>query len=223
MEAIRPNKEAAVRALSGTQTHARSSRIPLITVAVFSVAVGLYGLWYLTGRPAPPGIADNHAGMACLVVHATSSGLALLLGPWQFWPSLRARRPWLHRLAGRSYLAFCLVGGLTGLVLGLNTAAGPLAQGGFTSLAVVWLGVNAMGYSAVLRRDFISHRRWMIRSFALTFAAVTLRLYLPISFAPGFSFEVAYPIISWACWAPNLIVAEVWLRAHPQPTALARL
>lgn len=201
----------------------RLGRTWLILMVALSVGVGFYGLWYLTGRAPPPGPANNHAGLGWLLVHATSAGLALLLGPWQFMAGVRAKRPWLHRLTGRSYMAVCLVGGFTGLVLGLNTAAGPLAQGGFTSLAVVWLGVNAMGYSAALRRDFVSHRRWMIRSFALTFAAVTLRLYLPISFAPGFSFDVAYPIISWVAWVPNLAVAEAWIRRHPRPSVLAGL
>ncbi len=208
----------APRPVSGS-----ASRVWLIVMLLLSLGVGLYGLSYLTGRAAPSNISANHAGMGWVLVHATAAGLALLLGPWQFLASVRARRPWLHRLTGRSYLAVCLVGGLTGLVLGWNTATGPLAQGGFTCLAIAWLGANAMGYSAALRRDFVSHRRWMIRSFALTFAAVTLRLYLPISFAPGFSFAVAYPIISWACWVPNLVVAEVWLRTRPNPPALSGL
>ena len=198
-----------------------AGRVWLIVMLLLSLGVGLYGLSYLTGRPAPPGPAHNGAGMGWLVPHALSAGLALLLGPWQFLASVRARRPGLHRLIGRSYLTVCLVGGVTGLVLALNASSGDLARAGFGALAVVWLGANAMGYSAALRRDFTSHRRWMIRSFALTFAAVTLRLYLPISFVPGFSFAVAYPIISWVAWVPNLIVAEIWLRARANPATLA--
>ncbi len=55
-----------------------------------------------------------------------------------------------------------------------------------------------------------AHRRWMICNFSLTFAAVTLRLYLsPVSIFQ-FPFEQAYGVIAWACWVPNLLVAE-WL------------
>ena len=51
----------------------------------------------------------------------------------------------------------------------------------------------------------------MIRNFALTFAAVTLRAYLGLSQAVfGLSFEAFYPVVAWLCWVPNLIVAE-WL------------
>ena len=52
----------------------------------------------------------------------------------------------------------------------------------------------------------------MIRSFALTFAAVTLRIWLGISQASGMDFDVAYPVIAWVAWVPNLLVAEWWIR-----------
>jgi hypothetical protein len=55
----------------------------------------------------------------------------------------------------------------------------------------------------------------MVRNFSLTFAAVTLRLYLPISGVAGVPFEVAYPIIAWIAWVPNLIVAEWWFNRGP--------
>jgi HlyD family secretion protein len=40
-------------------------------------------------------------------------------------------------------------------------------------------------------RDIAAHRRWMVRNFALTFAAVTLRLWLPSAMASGVAFELA--------------------------------
>ena len=52
----------------------------------------------------------------------------------------------------------------------------------------------------------------MIRSFALTFAAVTLRLYIPASQMAGIPFDTAYPVIAWLCWVPNLLVAELFVR-----------
>jgi hypothetical protein len=55
----------------------------------------------------------------------------------------------------------------------------------------------------------------MVRSFSLTLGAVTLRIYLPVSLALGVPFEVAYPIIAWAAWVPNLMVGEWLLRRSP--------
>jgi hypothetical protein len=45
---------------------------------------------------------------------------------------------------------------------------------------VIWITVNLLGWRAAVQGRFVDHRRWMIRSWALTLAAVTLRLYLPL-------------------------------------------
>ena len=47
---------------------------------------------------------------------------------------------------------------------------------------------------------------------ALTFAAVTLRLYLPFPLMMGFSFVEGYRVIAWLAWVPNLMLAETFLR-----------
>jgi hypothetical protein len=61
----------------------------------------------------------------------------------------------------------------------------------------------------------------MIRSFALTAAAITLRMYLPLAFVFHWNFSVAYPAIAWLCWIPNSIAAEVYERFVPTPTGMA--
>jgi hypothetical protein len=55
----------------------------------------------------------------------------------------------------------------------------------------------------------------MLRSYALTFAAVTLRLYLPLAVIAsihGYDFMVAYRFIAWFAWVPNAIFAELFIR-----------
>ncbi len=59
---------------------------------------------------------------------------------------------------------------------------------------------------------FVQHREWMIRSFALTFAAVTLRLYLPLAALLSIDFVDAYRALSFLCWVPNRVVVEFYLR-----------
>jgi hypothetical protein len=51
----------------------------------------------------------------------------------------------------------------------------------------------------------------MVRNFSLTFAAVTLRLWLPASVAAGVPFDLAYTVVAWLCWVPNLVAAELLL------------
>ena len=61
----------------------------------------------------------------------------------------------------------------------------------------------------------------MIGSYALTLAAVTLRIYLPLSLALGVPFANAYRVISWLCWVPNIILAEWLVRRTQVPTPAA--
>jgi hypothetical protein len=142
---------------------------------------------------------------------------ALLVGPFQFLAGLRARWPRAHRWIGRTYVVGCLVGGAGGLVMAFGATTGPVSTAGFGSLAVIWVFTNVQGWRMARARRFGEHRAWMVRSFALTFAAVTLRLFLPIPPLLGFSFYDGYRALSFLSWAPNLVLAELWLRGAFRP------
>lgn len=183
--------------------------------AFLSVGVALYAWHYLApGAFVPPEVAANLFARPWLVVHASLAGVALAVGPFQFLPGLRGKRPQLHRLMGRTYVFACLVGGTAGLPLAVGSSAGPIAAAGFGALAVVWLITTGQAFRLALAGRYAEHRRWMVRSFALTFAAVTLRLYLPIAPIAGLDFMEAYRAISWLAWVPNLIVAELYLSSR---------
>ena len=144
-----------------------------------------------------------------IYTHIFASIVALVLGPFQFSARLRQKHRDLHRWLGRIYLAIgVIVGSLSGLYMSQYAFGGPIAKLGFAMLAVFWLYTGAQAYFAVRRGAINEHRRWMVRNFSLTFAAVTLRIYLPASMAAGVDFALAYPIIAWLCWIPNLLFAE---------------
>jgi hypothetical protein len=113
---------------------------------------------------------------------------------------------------GRLYLGVgVLCGGLAGLYLATHAFGGPVSRLGFASLALAWLYTGWRAYRAIRAREVATHRRWMVRNFALTFAAVTLRLWIPASVVAGLPFATAYAAIAWLCWVPNLLFAEVAL------------
>jgi uncharacterized membrane protein len=151
--------------------------------------------------------------------HIFGSIVALTLGPLQFSTRLRSSRISLHRWLGRLYLGVgVLIGGLPGLYMASHAFGGFVARLGFACLALAWLYSGLRAYLAIRAGRIAVHRVWMVRNFALTFAAVTLRLYLPASMAAGIEFEIAYPYIAWACWVPNLIAAELLFnRPHNPP------
>lgn len=194
------------------------SRIGTAAVALLSGLVALASLRFLLGMAPPDVIAANRFFPGWFPIHAAAATLALALGPFQFVRGLRGGHPALHRWIGRAYVAACLLGGVAGLVLALGASTGPVSQAGFGLLALLWLGTTAQGWRMARQgRYATSHRDWMIRSFALTFAAVTLRLYVPLSLVLGLPFEESYRAISWLCWVPNLLVAELLLmRSRPR-------
>jgi len=189
----------------------------LLSLGVAAYAVVVYTAFPLGAFVMPTMRAAFEAHPAAISTHIFASAIALMLGPAQFSSRLRQGRPVLHRWIGRVYLGVGVaVGGMAGLVMATHASGGSWARWGFGSLAVAWLFTGAVAYRAARRRSFLVHRRWMVRNFALTFAAVTLRLYLPSAFVAGIAFESAYPVIAWLCWVPNLVVAELLFnRAAP--------
>lgn len=194
--------------------------LALLSLGVAAYAIVAYALWPL-GTVLHPDIRASFAehSRTVLYLHVFGAAVALMLGPLQFWAGLRARRPRLHRWLGRAYLALGVgVGGLSGLVLAGQAFGGLVSRTGFGVLALLWLATGAMALQRIARGDVPGHRRWMTRNFALTLAAVTLRVYLPAAIVGGVGLATAYPVVAWLCWLPNLVLAE-WILSRARPAA----
>lgn len=181
----------------------------VLSFGVAGYAVFVYGFMPLGSLVHPDMKANFVAHPMGIYTHAFASIVALILGPFQFSQRLRQRRPRAHRWCGRTYLAVgVLVGGLAGLYSAQFAFGGLAARLGFAALALCWLFTGVQAYLAIRRGDIVDHRKWMVRNFSLTLAAVTLRIYLPASVAAGIDFAVAYQGIAWLCWVPNIVLAE---------------
>lgn len=195
-----------------------------LAIGVTIVAVGRY----VTFNPANFNNAtarfatESPLRLAGLYTHAFAAGIALLLGPFQFLSGLRQRRPNLHRWMGGIYLVGILLGGLSALFIAPGMISGLVGEVGLMSLGVLWLATGWLAYSNIRAGNVAAHREWMIRSYALTFAAVTLRLWLGLliftqvpflqsTYHGNFDalFVEVYRVVMWLCWVPNLIVAEM--------------
>jgi uncharacterized membrane protein len=183
-------------------------------------------LRYVAGTETPPApITANAFAQPFLVIHVVAAMIALLVGPLQFVRRLRTRRPAVHRAAGKLYVAAIAIGSPAGFVLALGTSAGPLAASGFAMVAVLSIIFTWRGWRAAMRRRFAEHRDWMLRSWAITAAAITLRLLLPASAMLGLRFYAAYPVIAWLPWLINLALVEYLIRrgrdSNRRPAGLA--
>ncbi len=190
----------------------RYSIVFVFVLACLAIAQHAFGYFYqpINVRNAFH-LSFAQAGWA-VPAHFFGAGLALLLLPWQLSTHLRRRQPRLHRIGGGLYVLGVAIAGVAGLLLA------PRAQGGwptglsFALLALIWLTVTGLALAHALRGRVAEHRRWMLRSAALTFAAVTLRIYLNFGIAVlGWTFSSAYLFAAWACWTLNLLAVEAWL------------
>jgi len=174
------------------------------------IGVSGYAASYFVAAPG-----DSHFAhyILPLRLHIAGGIGALLAGPWQFSARLRTRALNFHRWSGRFYLLEVLLGSVAGFAMAIVSKEGWPTHLGFGLLAVFWFATGLQAYRAIRRGEVDTHRRWMIRNFALTLAAVTLRNYLPLTlFAFHWPFRAAYIAVSWLCWVPNLLIAEYLVR-----------
>ncbi len=180
---------------------------------LLSLAIVAYAGAILVTRAFPDELGPSlHIHSFAISLHIVGASLTLGLGPFQFLARLRSRYLNVHRWMGRLYLLGVLAGGSGGLYLAAFSYGGLSTHLGFGSLAVLWLATGLLAYRAIRAGRIEAHRGWMTRNFALTFAGVMLRLWIPGSEALGIPFDVAYPVVAWLAWVPNLVVAEVLVR-----------
>jgi len=145
-------------------------------------------------------------------VHVFTSMLALAAGFTQFFPALLRRLPSLHRGMGKLYvLNVCFITGPASLIMAFYANGGFSSRLAFTLLAIGWIVTTAIGWRAAVRRQWTVHRAWMMRSYALTLSAITLRAW---KYTLVFLFEPRpmdlYRLVAWLGFLPNVLFVE-WL------------
>ncbi len=100
----------------------------------------------------------------------------------------------------------------SGLILARFANGGLAAQVGFTMQCVVWWLTTWVAYRAARRRQWPRHVEWLLRSYAVTLAALALR---GESFVMFYAFGTkpieTYLTVTWLSWVGNLVVVEILL------------
>ncbi len=198
-----------------------------ILFAFFAVLIGIYPLFYVAidmsqGLLASkaPDLRQSFAWQTGFYVHIFGGSIALLAGWSQFSRRFRNKNLPLHKLLGKVYLTAVMLSGTAGLYIAFYATGGLASVLGFSGLAISWLFTTVRAYASIRGGNVDQHQHWMIRSYALCFAAVTLRIWLPLfQFVFAMDFIFAYRIIAWMCWVPNLVVAELIVRNLRSPKA----
>jgi hypothetical protein len=215
----------------------RMARAGMLLMTFASIGVALYSFRYVEVLRGHWTLIDG--GIRGVIeqfplralTHMLIAPIALLAGPLQFIPSLRSRHPQVHRVLGRIYVAACVLAGAGGLATALHASGGPIAGWGFGILAVCWIGTTLGAWRAAVRRQLELHQLLMRLSYAMTFAAVTLRLQIPLGLALGYaSYSQMSVWLAYTSWIPNVAIVALyclWERRHTaapleqRPTGLA--
>jgi Predicted membrane protein (DUF2306) len=190
-----------------------------ILVAILAIIIGLYPSIYL--------FIDRRFGLLStksndlltntfwnigFYTHIIFGGLALIIGWTQFNSTFRNRNLLLHRRIGTLYIIAVILSSFAGIYIGFFATGGFISSLGFICLGIIWFSSTIKAYVNIKNRQIEGHQKLMIYSYAACFAAVTLRIWLPLLNILFVNFITAYTIVAWLCWVPNIFVAYLITR-----------
>jgi hypothetical protein len=158
----------------------------------------------------PDHVLDRNYFMVAFYIHITTSVLAIGGGIFQFFPKILRGYPKVHRLIGKIYIgSILLFAAPSGLVLAAFANGGLAAKVGFTLQCFVWWFTTYAAWHEVMKQRFLQHSEMMLRSYAVTIAAMSLRTE---SYFMVYVFETkpieTYLTVTWLSWVGNLLIAE---------------
>jgi len=195
-------------------------RFPLRSTAVLSV-VALIGLLFVVREALPYfKLTEVQFGRywphrSWLLVHITAGIVALLAGPVQLWLGLTDRSVKVHRRLGLVYIASVVSGSVAGYYLAFNTTFGWVFGTGLACLATAWIVTTGLAFAAIRRHLYEQHKEWMIRSYVVTTAFVTFRLFFELLRWTAIGTIVErLTAMAWLSWAIPLLVTEAVLQGR---------
>jgi len=190
-----------------------------VLFAILATLIGLYPIIYflvdrkfgLLNSKSVELLANTFWNIG-FYTHIIFGGIALLTGWTQFSPKMRNRRMALHRKLGKVYVIAVLLSALAGIYIGFFATGGLISSTGFICLGIIWFYTTLKAYLYIKSGEIEKHQKAMGYSYAACFAAVTLRIWLPILTMLYGNFSKAYLVVAWLSWVPNLLVAYLLTR-----------
>lgn len=141
----------------------------------------------------------------------------LLIAPLQFIAGIRQSRPIVHRWLGRAFLGSSIVAGLLAIWLGATIQY----EGSRLPLVLfgaLWIGFSSAAWVCAVKRDFVNHRKFVIRSFAIGLAFIWVRIIGAFDEQLLFfikSQEVRDSTQEFMSFIVPLLIVEIWLSWWP--------
>lgn len=185
-----------------------------IFFAAFAILVGIYpAIYFIIDRrfgllgTKSTALLENVSWNSAFYMHIIAGGIALLIGWIQFSAAFRNKYLTLHKTIGKIYIISVLLSSVAGMYIAFYATGGWVTSLAFITLDVIWFYATTMAFIAVKKGEINKHQNFMIYSYAATFGAVTLRIWLPLTTLLLGNFFKAYPIAAWLAFIPNMIAA----------------
>ena len=148
-------------------------------------------------------------------IHITSSIAVIGTGIFQFFPKILRGYPKVHMLIGKIYIgSILLFAAPSGLVIASFANGGLSSKVGFSLQCCVWFAVTYAAWHAIMQQKWEKHIEMMLRSYAVTLAAMSLRTE---SYALYYFFQTkpieTYLTVTWLSWVGNLCIVEILIYA----------
>lgn len=149
-------------------------------------------------------------------IHVFSAIIALFAGFTQFSKDFLKDHLKLHRIFGKIYVwNILIINSPAGMILAIYANGELLGKTAFILLDILWFYFTYKAFIYAHKKDFIAHKNNMMRSYALTFSAITLRAWKVIlSSNLNIEHSQLYIIEAWIGFIPNLIIIEliIWFQ-----------
>ncbi|MCT8139146.1 DUF2306 domain-containing protein [Anaerobacillus sp. CMMVII] len=155
---------------------------------------------------------NNQLWNIALYAHIITAAIPLVIGPFLFINKLRNQSLQLHRNFGKCYVVMIVFSSIVGVYLAFYAHGGVLAILGFLCLSFAWLYTTFKAYMYIRKKQLVLHEEWMYRSYAVTFAALTFRMWSAIVGYSLDNFTAGYVAAIWLSWVGNLVAIELWIR-----------
>ena len=195
----------------------------LLSIAVFTLLMLTKVIPYLSFEPEidflttkTDRVLARNDFQVGFYVHIVSSLWTMGIGIFQFVPSFIKKYKKWHQNLGKVYVfSILILAAPSGLVLAWYANGGLPAKVGFLLQCLVWWLCTYIAWREITRRNWQKHIEWMIRSYAVTLAAMSLRIE---SYGMVYLFHTkpieTYLTVTWLSWVGNLLIAEALIHTH---------
>jgi uncharacterized membrane protein len=191
-------------------------------VKIITVTLGLISLYYLIMRAFPFLIVSKDIygpyyfpRAVWIWPHVLGGVFVMVLGPFQFLPSIRIKYHQFHRVTGYIFLISVLVSALALIFLISTSSSNLVIDIGLGIGGVVWLVTAFLAYIAIKNRKIEQHREWMVRCYMVTLAFVLFRVVIDVlSYLKVTNEPDIVALASWISWTVPLFITEVVLQVR---------